>query len=253
MKTKLIVVLVALLALSCASKKEIIYLQDVDQYADKAINYNATLIQPNDILKIKVETLVPEASIPYNKSANLAASLTNIGLLQLEGYLVSIEKTIKFPILGQISVENLTITQLEEKIAAALVDGGHLINPSVNIRLLNAKVTILGEVNQPGTYSFTENNITLIQALGYANDLTINGKRDDILVMREENGIRKTSHIDLTKASWLDSPYYFIKPNDVIVVNPNHAKVKSAGFIGSAGTILTIASLVLSTVILLTR
>ena len=119
--------------------------------------------------------------------------------------------------------------------------------------MLNAKVTILGEVKAPGTYNFTEQNITLMQALGYAGDLTINGKRDDILITREVNGVRQVTHIDLTSAEFMKSPYYFVKPNDVIIINPNEPKVKSAGFVGNVGTVATVISLVLSVTILLTR
>jgi polysaccharide export outer membrane protein len=121
------------------------------------------------------------------------------------------------------------------------------------VRLINAKVTVLGEVNQPGTYNFTEQNITLMQALGYAGDLTINGKRNDILLTREINGTRVVTHIDLTSANFMNSPYYFVKPNDLIVVNPNNPRVKNAGYVGNVGTVLTIASLALSVTILLTR
>jgi len=149
--------------------------------------------------------------------------------------------------------ENKTAEQVEEAIRKKLVDGGHLTNPSVNVRLINAKVTILGEVNQPGTFNFTEKSITLLQALGYAGDLTINGKRDDILMTREVDGVRKVTHIDLTSSAFMDSEFYFIKPNDVIIVNPNNPRVKNAGFVGNVGTVLTIASLALSITILLSR
>ena len=121
------------------------------------------------------------------------------------------------------------------------------------MRLINAKVTVLGEVNQPGTYNFTEQNITLLQAIGYAGDLTINGQREDIIVMRDEEGIRQITHIDLTTSDWLDSPYNFIKPNDVIVVNPNNPKVKSAGFVGNVGTLISVVSILFSTIVLITR
>ena len=119
--------------------------------------------------------------------------------------------------------------------------------------MLNAKVTILGEVRSPGTYNFTEQNITLMQALGYAGDLTINGKREDVLITREINGVRQVTHIDLTTSDFMSSPYYFIKPNDVIVINPNNPKVKSAGFIGNFGNVATVISLALSITILLAR
>lgn len=228
-------------------------MQDVTNVGPGNVNYQTPTIQPNDILKINVETLIPEAAAPYNKGVLQGMQPQNIQLLQLDGYLVSLENTIKFPVLGEISTKDLTTMQLEEELKQRLVDGGHLINPKVNVRVINAKVTILGEVNQPGTYNFTEQNITLLQALGYAGDLTINGQRNDVLVTREVDGMRKVTHLDLTSAAFMNSDYYFVRPNDVIVVNPNNPKVKSAGFVGNVGTILTIASLALSITILLTR
>ncbi|WP_111682118.1 polysaccharide biosynthesis/export family protein [Winogradskyella tangerina] len=238
---------------SCASKKDILYLQDADSANNSNVNYSDPVIQPNDILKIDVATLVPEASIPYNKTSTRGAQVPNLQIMQIDGYLVSVDHNITFPVLGDIITKDLTTKELEKVIKDKLVSGGHLLNPTVSVRLINAKVTVLGEVNQPGTFTFTEQNITLLQALGYAGDLTINGKRDDILVQREVEGIRRVSHIDLTSVSFIDSEFYFIKPNDIIIVNPNNPRVKNAGFIGNAGTVLTIASLALSITILLSR
>lgn len=253
MKRRILSLLVLVVLSACASKKEILYMQDAIQQDNSEVSYESATIQPNDILKITVESTIPEAAIPYNKARALGVQAQNLQVLQLDGYLVSVDHTIKFPVLGEISTINKTTKDLEEEIKDLLTVGGHLVNPTVNVRLINAKVTILGEVNNPGTYSFTEQNITILQALGYAGDLTINGKRDDILITREVNGVRKISHIDLTSASFMDGEFYFIKPNDNIIVNPNNPKVKSAGFVGNVGTILTIASLALSITILLTR
>jgi polysaccharide export outer membrane protein len=253
MKRRILSLLVLVVLSACASKKDILYMQDAIQQDNSKVNYESANIQPNDILKITVESTMPEAAIPYNKSTATGVQSQNLQVLQLDGYLVSTENTIKFPVLGDISTANKTTKELETEIKNQLTSGGHLVNPTVNIRLINAKVTILGEVNKPGTYSFTEQNITILQALGYAGDLTINGKRDDILITREVDGVRKISHIDLTSASFMDSEFYFIKPNDNIIVNPNDTKVKTAGFVGNVGTILTIASLALSVTILLTR
>ncbi|WP_299519950.1 polysaccharide biosynthesis/export family protein [Winogradskyella sp.] len=253
MKFNLSFLLVLFLLCSCASKKEVLYMQDAITEANGTVNYESANIQPNDILKINVESSVPEAAIPYNRTALQRMQPQNIQLVQLDGYLVSLNNTINFPVLGEISTVNQTTEQLEQSIKDKLVSGGHLTDPTVNVRLVNAKVTILGEVNRPGTYNFTEQNITLLQALGYAGDLTINGKREDILMTREADGIRKVTHIDLTSVSFMNSEFYFIKPNDVIVVNPNEPRVKNAGFVGNIGTVLTIASLALSVTILLTR
>lgn len=253
MKFRYHIVLFALTIVSCASKKEVLYLQDATSVATNQVEYSSALIQPNDILKITVESAVPEAAIPYNKASALNVQPQNIQIMQLDGYLVSPKHTIVFPVLGEISTKNQTTEKLQDDIKQQLQTGGHLTNPIVTVRLINAKVTILGEVNRPGTYNFTEQNITFLQALGYAGDLTINGKREDILIIREVEGVRKVTHVDLTSASFMNSEYYFIKPNDVIIVNPNDPRVKNAGFISNVGTVLTIASLALSVTILLTR
>ena len=228
-------------------------MQDAIDYNNSSLNYTDPTIQPNDILKITINALVPETAIPYNKSYTVVSQATSIDAMKLEGYLVSNDLTITLPVLGDISIENKTVEMLEDEIVDLLQKGEHLVNPSVLIRLLNGKFTVLGEVNSPGTYNFTEKNLTFLQALGYAEDLTIIGKREDVLLIREVDGIRTVSHINLTKSDWFETEHYYIKPNDVIVVNPNTKKVKSAGFIGDTGTILTITSLVLSSIILLTR
>ncbi|MCA0151865.1 polysaccharide biosynthesis/export family protein [Winogradskyella vincentii] len=253
MKLRLIGLLMLCVFASCASKKQVLYLQDATVEGIGKINYQSAKIQPNDILKITVESSVPEAAIPYNKNITQGPVAQNIQILQLEGYLVSTNNTINFPVLGELSTANRTTEELQNHISQILKSGGHLAKPNVNVRLINAKVTILGEVNKPGTYNFTEQNITLLQALGYAGDLTINGKREDILLTREVDGVRKITHIDLTSASFMNGDFYFIKPNDVIVVNPNNPRVKNAGFIGDINNVLTIASLLLSVAILVSR
>lgn len=255
MNNKVLVLLVfgLLFLQSCTSKKEILYLQNVDQYNHQEIAYGSSKIQPNDILNIIVGALVPETAIPYNVQVLGNGYNTTLDFIKLQGYLVSTEGFIVFPVLGKIKVIDKTTGQIEQEIQQMLETGGHLKEPTVGIRLLNAKVTVLGEVKNPGTYSFTEQNITLPQALGYAGDLTINGQRNDVLLITEEEGVRKVIHMDLTKADWFNSPHYYIRPNDFIVVNPNNAKVKSAGVIGDIGILLTIASIALTTVVLLVK
>ncbi|SHJ76546.1 polysaccharide export outer membrane protein [Arenibacter nanhaiticus] len=245
--------LIALLFQSCATKKDILYLQDANTLEAQHIKYEAAKIQPNDILDIKVSALVPETAMPYNVQPLGNTNASNIELLKLQGYLVATDGSITFPVLGKITVTNKTTAALEQELELLLEKGGHLNQPKVSVRLLNAKVTVLGEVQRPGTYSFTEQQISLPQALGYAGDLTINGKRKDVLLIREENGQRTVTHIDLTTTDWFNSPYYYIKPNDFIVVNPNGPKVKSAGFVGNTGTLVSVLSLLLTSIVLITR
>ena len=248
-----IILILLVLLQSCASKKDIIYFQDAKNQNAEKIIYENSKIQPNDILSIIVNTPVPEASIAYNTRPLGGGAALDIETLKLQGYLVTEEGNITFPVLGEIYVKNKTVQELGKDIKKALEDGGHLKDVSINVRLLNAKVTVLGEVMRPGTFTFTEQSITLPQALGYAGDLTILGQRKDILLLREEDGVLAVNHIDLTSTEWLSSPLYFVKPNDVIVVNPNRTKVRSAGFIGNASVVLTIASLILSSVVLISR
>lgn len=237
---------------SCATKKEVLYLQDIDSRGIGEIAYQIPTIQPNDILKISIESLSPEAAVPYNK-AIISTTTRDLQLMQLDGYVVNLDHTVTLPILGKISTQNKTPEEFAEFLANKLITEGHLSDARVDVRLINAKVTVLGEVNKPGTFNYTDQNMTLLQALGYAGDLTITGERRDILITREVDGGRKVSHIDLTSAAFMNSEYYFIKPNDVIVVNPNISKVKNAGLVSNTGTVLTIVSLALSVTILLTR
>lgn len=244
----------ALLFSSCASKKDILYFQDAANYASVPLANVRSIIQPNDILSITVSALVPETAVPYNiQSAGGAAVSSNIETMKLQGYLVSDEGLIVFPLLGDLKVQGKTTAQVAQELKKILESGGHLVNPTVNVRILNAKVTVLGEVNHPGTFTFSEQYLTLPQALGYAGDLTINGKRNDILLIRETDGVRTITHIDLTTANWMNDPKYAVKQNDVLVVNPNNPKIKTAGYIGNTSVVLTIASLLLSSIVLLTR
>ena len=251
--TNLFLISFIILLQSCVSKKEILYMQDLDSYSPIEISYNDNTFQVDDILNINVTALIPETVFPYNKNLNDLQQSSTLDMLRLEGYLVSQNKTINFPVLGTISVAGKTTSALELDLKERLESGGYLIDPTVTVRLLNAKVTLLGEVKNPGTFTFTENNMSFLQALGLAGDLTINGNREDVIIIRNVDGIQTASHLNMTLANWLSGPYQNIKPNDVIVVNPNASKVKSAGFIGNASVVLAMASIILSSIVILTN
>ena len=237
---------------SCASKKDIIRFGDIQESTKNNVLYALPKIQVNDILDVKISTLNPETALPYNSVLSLNA-VNSIELLKLQGYLVSAEGKIMLPILGAIPAKGKTTAALEQEIVGVLENGGHLKNPTVTVRILNAKVTVLGEVKMPGTYNYTEQTISLPQALGYAGDITIEADRKQVWLIREEEGVRNYHKIDLTKSDWFTSPYYIIKQNDVVYVTPNNVKVKSAGFIGNTSTVLSVFSILLTTYVLLTR
>jgi polysaccharide export outer membrane protein len=234
-----------LLFASCAEKKDILYFNDISNEEQNTTVLSESKIQVDDILSILVSSNSTDLASLYNLSTSNSVSTS--------GYLVTLNGTITMPILGKIKVENLTPTELELFLVRKLIDEKHLLNPTVTVRLLNAKFTILGEVKNPGTYTFNEQNISLLQALGYAGDLTINGKRKDILIIREEDHKRTYITIDLTSKKWFQSPYYYIKPNDVIYINPNGPKVNSSGYISNLNGLLGIASIVVTSILLLTR
>ena len=250
---KFTIIALFLVLQSCVSKKEMLYMQDLESFNNTDVTFTSHTLQVDDILKISVGALMPEAAIPYNKNSGGSAVANGIDVMKLDGYLVSETSTINFPILGELSVKDKTTKNLENDIKKLLVDGGYLIKPNVTVRLLNAKVTILGEVQRPGTFSFTENNISLLQALGLAGDLTINGSREDVVVLRYVDGVQTTARINLTSANFLKGPYQMVKPNDVLIVNPNSAKLKTAGYVGNISAILGITSVILTSILLFTR
>lgn len=242
-------VVLALLVASCASKKEMLYFNQSLPVPQDSFQWSEIYIQPNDILSVKITTDVPELALAYNIAPSQQNNIQGVSA-QLQGYLVANDGTINIPVLGVQQLKGLTLDQAEKQIQKALIEKGFLKNPVVICCLLNAKFTILGEVKAPGTYTFYENSLTLLQALGYSGDLTINGIRK-ITIIRTENGKQTYGTIDLTKSDWFTSPYYFVKPNDVIIVDPNTAKIKSSGIIGNAGSVISVISVLLSSLIII--
>ena len=251
---KIILLFFSLMLLACSSRKDIVYYQDIDNMDFSSVEEinSHPKIQINDILNISTAALNPESVIPFSFNTGENNNQNRqVELLKLTGYLVNSEGEINFPQLGKINVKGKTTQEvqsiLEKKLSVYIKD------PTVNVRIINYKFTIQGEVKQPGTFEVIEENITLPQALGLAGDLTINGRRDNILIYRQEGGERDIKRIDLTQSDWMNSDYFFIKPNDIIYVEPNNPKVKSAGFVGNVGTLLSVVSILFSTIVLLVR
>lgn len=251
---RILIICITFLSLqSCTTNKDIIYFQNTtnnEEFTNVLIN---SKIQINDILNIKVNSKIAITAMPFNNESTSTISSMDIDVLKIKGYLVDIDGNINFPILGEIKVTDKSTMELEKFLKEKLINEEQMVDATVTVRILNSKVTILGEVNKPGTYNFTEQNLTLLQAIGLAGDLTINGKRNDILLIKMEGNTKVVSKIDMTKTDWFTSPNFYVKNNDVIVVSPNSSKVKSSGYFGNPSTILTIASLVLSSIILITR
>ena len=142
------------------------------------------------------------------------------------GYLVNKEGIIDFPVLGKLPVKGLTINQLKDMLVLKLDQ--YLKNPIVNARLLNYKITVLGEVNKPSSYTLQSERVSVMDAIGLAGDLTIYGKRENVLLVREENGQRNFIRLNLNSSKIFQSPYYYLKQNDVLYIEPNKSKIASS-------------------------
>lgn len=248
-KTFFFLIVVANL-MSCASKKEVYYFQDIDQ-AKLKNNFNLINIQPGDILDIQIKALNPESVIVFQRQNSINTQQLQGQNRVIEGYLVGKDGKINLPIVGSINTSGKTPEDLALKIQEEL--NAFVKNTSVNIRILNFRISVLGEVNRPGTFTVLEERVSLPQALGLAGDLTINGDRKSILVIRNENGKIINRRIDLTKSEIISSPFYFLKQNDVIYIQPNTARVKSSGLVGNTSTLVSVLSLAVSLFIVITR
>ncbi|MDR1371712.1 MAG: polysaccharide export protein [Dysgonamonadaceae bacterium] len=211
---------------ACGSKKKVVYFQNLqNEYSHLIDSTKSTvIINPNDVLMINVSAENDIAAAPFNK-VNFGHTY-NSNLIELLGYLVDENGEINFPLIGKIRVAGLkkseAIDLLEGKIA------NYIDDPVVNIRLLNYKVTVLGEVTRPGTYSINDEKVSIPEALSLAGDLTINGERHNIILMRMDNGEKEVFTIDLTKPETAFSPQYFLKQNDILYVSPNKARIRSS-------------------------
>ena len=225
-------IFVILFGSSCINTKNVTYFDNVEDTSFiSKLDAFETPIQSNDILSISITSLSPEASAIFNTTNTAATSTANVspnGLSPTSGYLVGTDGNIQLPILGPMKAAGLTKLQLKDYITKAILDKKLLIDPIVTVRLLNFKVTVLGEVLHPTVVTAPNEKISLLEALGLAGDLTIYGKRENVLLIREINGKKQVRRINLTSRNFFVSPYYYLQPNDVVYVEPNKAKISTA-------------------------
>ncbi len=252
MRKKFLLIITFLCIISCATKKEIVYFQDSEELNLKVINQTfEPVIETNDILHIMISSIDDEVVKPFRRSIqneNNNFSNSNPGL---QGYLVNTKGNIKFPILGTFSVAGKTRGQLEEDLKARLSE--YITDVVVDVRIMNFKVTVLGEVNNPGVFTISDERVTLPEAIGLAGDFSEDGMRENVTIIREENGIRRVAKIDFTKTDLFSSPFYFLKQNDIVYVEPSNKGVKKSGFIPDIPALLSLFTIILSTVIIITN
>ena len=215
---------------SCLNTRKVAYFTDVADSARITSREGLVpLIQKNDLLSIAVSSLSSEATMIFNMpnvSTNPGGA-SNPNMPQTAGYLVGQEGTIKFPMLGDIPAAGLTQKQLEKNIAQQLTNKKLLYDPIVTSRFLNFRVTVLGEVLRPGVVNVPSEQISILEAIGQAGDLTIYGIRENVILIRQEGDEKLVKRLNLSSSDLLSSPYYFLKSNDVIYVEPGKGKIAS--------------------------
>ena len=250
---KSLVVIVALTLGSCNQQKNIAYYQNIDaQSSNSSSNsYDAT-IQPDDLLLIIVSAEDPESAAPFNLEAAMVPTLvgqSGVGQRQHQMYLVDKNGNIEFPVLGTLNVVNKSKTEVVRDLKNTL-SAKYIKNPIVNLRIMNFKVSVQGEVNRPGSYPINSERITLPEALSLAGDLTIYGKRNNVIVIREVDNKKSVFKVDMTKADFINSPAYYLKQNDLIYVEPNTAKANSSTFNQNIPVWISLSSVLISLVLL---
>lgn len=227
----ILLIFLVLFCFSCTPYKSVPYFQNLKQdsvIAEKITNYSPLTIQPGDILGVNVSSLNHDADLIVNYNLERTPGIANIDRLEqnaVYGYLVNNEGVIHMPYIGDTKVTGLTtsavITTLESKLAQ------YLTSPIVKVRIENFKISIIGDVKVPGVYNIGNEKIAITEAMALAGDLNTTGMRNNVLLIREKDGTREYIRLDLTSKSIFNSPYYYLKSNDVIYVQPNRDRVAS--------------------------
>lgn len=263
MKGKALVIFSALMLLSCRvnqnAKNDLNYMQNIEQAAvENSLKNSRSTIQPGDQLVILITAKDMDVVKPFNQNysssevvqTNAAAggNTPNQGAASVSGptYIVDSKGDIDFPTLGIINTTDKTLVEFKDELREKIQQ--YVINPTVNVRLANFKITILGEVNKQGDYTISNGQGTILNALGMAGDLTMYGKRDDILIIRTENGVVSHGKINLTDANLINSPYYYLKQGDAIIVPATNTKDVQAKQNPNTGLYLTAISIAVTAV-----
>ena len=251
--------LAVMLFSSCAHWKDIAYFQN-SEYVDLSQStglYDAR-IMPKDMLTITVSTTDPKAAIPFNLSISNTLNSTgnlNTGGVTLQTYLVDNNGNINYPVIGMVNVSGMTVRQCEEFITAKIKPYmADTEKPVVTVRMSSFRISVMGEVNHPGTFSVSTEKISILEALAQAGDLSIYGKRDNVMLIREDATGEKSVHIlNLNDANIINSPYYYLQQNDIVYVEPNKVKAQNASIgqvttltMSAVGVLVSVASLVVN-------
>ena len=210
--------LTLLLASSCGTTRNITYLSNlgnsVENTSEVRQQPNIT-IQPDDRLSITVSSLSIESNAIFNAN-------NTMGIEEVTGYLVNEKGLIDFPLIGEVQLAGLTKSEATETLTRKLNE--YVKRPIVSVRFLNFRVTVLGEVNRPSSYNIASDHVNIFEALGLAGDMTVYGRRENVLLIREKDHVRTTTRLNLNDKEILNSPYFYLQQNDIIYIEPDEAK-----------------------------
>lgn len=233
-------------------------LGDSTAIQEAILNKVETKIKEGDILSITVNTLSPESNALFNKGEMLTPGGTSAQTMVSQtsgatalsnvGYLVDKDGNINFPVIGSVSVEGLTLEQVRQKLTTEIAK--QTKSPIVNIRFMNFKVTVIGEVTQPGTFTLTNDKINILEAIGLAGDMTPYGKRENVLLIRESNGQRTLTRLNMNKKDITQSPYFYLQQNDVVYVEPDNEQKTAQADIRAQQRIPIITALISAAAVL---
>ena len=258
-KRNLWLLLLPFLLTACQSYKKVPYFQNVEvvNEAEQQEKLYDAKIMPKDLLTIVVSCTNPELAIPFNltvaSNAGIAVSTSSYVTTQpvLQPYLVDNEGNINFPVLGELKLEGLTKREAEQLIIDKLKPYMKE-TPIVTVRMVNYKISVIGEVMRPGTFTISNEKVNLLEALAMAGDMTVYGLRDNVKLIREDaNGIQQIVTLDLNKAETILSPYYWLQQNDIVYVTPNKAKARNSDVGNSTSLWFSATSILVSIVSLL--
>ncbi|MBL0012854.1 MAG: polysaccharide biosynthesis/export family protein [Flavobacterium sp.] len=235
---------------SCVSRKKLVYLQDIDNQKnyDSSLRYEPTL-QPDDLLNVIVSAENPEVTVPFNLPQIQGNYQLNENQSNIKTYLIDNDGFIEFPVIGKVKLGGLTRSQAISTLADKV--SFYIKNPSINLRILNYKISILGQVSKPGSYTIPSERITILEALSLSGDLTLYGKRNNILLIHEEEGKKTYTRIDLTKVDILNLENYYLAQNDIIYVEPNKTAINSSAVGPNTALYLSGLTVILSLILVL--
>ena len=248
-----------ILLVSCSAQKRVWYLQDAQPFTPEQIAENGQIrIKPLDRLTIVVNSKDPELAAPFNaassyNSLNGLSSYSSSSNRNLQILTVDKEGKIQLPIIGEIDCDGLTRNELAKKIENTIRENGMVHDPIVIIQFADVKFSVLGEVARPGQFSITKDRISLFDALAMAGDLTIYGQRENVALIREENGMRTVHYFDLKNPDILTSPYFYLQQDDVVYVTPNKYKAQAGEinqnrtfYLSIVSTVVSVATLIVT-------